>query len=68
MTMDEIRASGKETLTPADIAGVLHADQHTIRLTARNNPSAIKFPFTFIGTRMKIPRIGFIKWMEGGTA
>lgn len=66
MTLDEIRACGKEMLSPADISEVLGSDQETIRVTARQYPERIGFPFTFIGNRMKVPRLGFIRWMEGG--
>ena len=65
MTMTEIRASAKEMLTPADVAKVLGSDQHTIRETAKKAPERIGFPFCFIGTRMKIPRDGFIRWYDG---
>ena len=65
MTMAEIRASTKEMLTPADISKVIGSDQQTIRETAKQHPERIGFPWCFIGTRMKIPREGFIRWMEG---
>lgn len=66
MTLDEIRTCGKEMLSPADISEVLGSDQETIRVTAKRYPERIGFPFTFIGNRMKVPKVGFIRWMEGG--
>lgn len=66
MTMNEIKRSAKEMLSPADISEVLGSDQETIRVTAKRYPERIGFPFTFIGNRMKVPRVGFIRWMEGG--
>ena len=65
MTMDEIRESRNDMLSPADIADVLGSDPQTIRVTARTHPERIGYPFTFVGNRIKIPRIGFIRWMEG---
>lgn len=65
MTIDEIRATDKVMLSPMDVAGVLGSDPETIRLTAKMAPERVGYPFTFTGNRMKIPRIGFINWMEG---
>lgn len=65
MTLDEIRNSTKEVLTPADIAPVLGADPQDIRLAARLHPERLGFPVSVIGTRTKIPRLGFLNWLEG---
>jgi hypothetical protein len=67
MTLDEIRNSTKEVLTPADIADVLNADPQDIRVAAKQCPERLGFNVTVIGTRVKIPRLAFIRWMEGGT-
>lgn len=64
MTMAEIRRSGKDILTPADVAEVFGSHPQTIRITAREHPERIGYPFTFAGTAMKIPRIGFINWFD----
>ena len=68
MTMDEIRASDKDVLTVRDIAPVLGAHPQWIRTTAKETPERVGFPFAFSGNRMKIPREGFIRWMEGTNA
>ena len=65
MTVSEIRKSDKPMLSPVDIAEVIGSDPHTIRVTARQHPERIGYPFTFAGNRMKIPREAFIRWMEG---
>ena len=65
MTLDEIKASDKLMLTPADIAPVLGADAQDIRLTARLHPERLGFNVAVIGTRTKIPRLGFLNWLEG---
>lgn len=65
MTLDEIRNSTKEVLTPADIADVLNADPQNIRIQARMAPERLGFPVCVIGTRTKIPKRAFIAYMEG---
>ena len=65
MTLTEIKASDKPMLTPADVAPVLGCDPQDIRVAARQRPDLLGFNFTVIGTRVKIPRLAFIKWMEG---
>lgn len=65
MTLDEIKASDKLMLTPADIAPVLGADPQDIRIQAKLNPGRLGFPVTVIKTRTKIPRLGFLNWLEG---
>lgn len=65
MTLEEIRASGKTVLTPGDVAEVLAADPQDIRLTAREHPERLGFSVAVIGTRTKIPRVAFLRWMEG---
>ncbi len=65
MTLDEIRSSTKEVLTPADIAPVLGVDPQDIRWQARTAPERLGFNVSIIGTRTKIPRLGFLNWLEG---
>jgi hypothetical protein len=65
MTLDEIRNSTKEVLTPAEVAEVLGCDAQDIRLTARLHPERLGFNVAVIGTRTKIPRLGFLNWLEG---
>lgn len=69
MTLDEIKASGKEMLTPSDVAAVLGVDAYSISLQVKqdkeNGVNSFPFPTIRIGTRTKIPRRAFIKAMEG---
>lgn len=65
MTLNDIRGLEKPFLTPKEVAGVLGSDPQTIRVTARTAPERVGFPFTFTGNRMKIPRIPFLRFMEG---
>lgn len=63
MTLDEIRASDKTFLTPADVAVVLAADAQSIRLQAREFPEALGFPVICVGNRTKIPRKPFLRFL-----
>ena len=63
MTLDEIRNSTKEVLTPADIAEVLNADPQDIRVQARTAPERLGFPVIIIKSRTKIPRVPFLRFM-----
>lgn len=65
MTLIEIKGLDKPFLTPKEVAGVLGSDPQTIRVTARTAPERVGYPFTFTGNRMKIPRIPFLKFIEG---
>lgn len=65
MTLDEIRNSTKEVLTPAEVAEVLRCDPQDVRVAARQRPDLLGFNVTVVGTRVKIPRLAFIRWMEG---
>lgn len=63
MSLDEIRRSDKVFLTPADVAPVIGCDPHLIRIVARDEPEKLGFPVTRIGTRTKIPRLPFLRYL-----
>lgn len=63
MTFEEIKASDKAMLTPADVAGVLGCNPHYIRLQAQEDPTKLGFNVIVIGTRTRIPRIPFIQYL-----
>jgi len=65
MTLDEIRNSIKEVLTPAEVAEVLGCDPQDVRVAAKVHPERLGFNVAVIGTRVKVPRRAFIRWMEG---
>jgi hypothetical protein len=69
MTLEEIKKSNKEMLTPADIAPLLGVDKYSISVQVKedkqNGRNSFPFPTIRIGTRTKIPRRAFIKAMEG---
>lgn len=66
MTLAEMKNAKTAILTPDDVAEVLGSHPATIRETAKQHPERIGYPFTFVGNRMKIPRIGFLRWLTGG--
>jgi hypothetical protein len=65
MTLDEIAACGKTFLTPSDIAPVLGCKPYSINIQAKEDISKLGFPAALIGTRVRIPRVAFIKWING---
>jgi len=67
MTIEELKNSNKEILTPGDIATILNCNPNVIRHQAKEDVKALGFPCAKIGTRLKIPRVGFINWYEGKT-
>ena len=66
MTLDEIKALDREYLIPREVADVLGCDQYGINVAAREHPELLGFNVAVIGSRVKIPRRAFVKWMEGG--
>ena len=66
MTLSEIKALDREYLTPAQIAPILGCDPQDIRVAARLRPDLLGFNVAVIGSRVKVPRLAFIKWVEGG--
>ena len=63
LTITQLKATDKPFLSVEEVSGVLGANPHSIRVTARQRPDLIGFPFTFSGNRMKIPRIPFLRFM-----
>lgn len=68
MTLSEIKALNVDVITPAQAAGPLNCDPQYIRVAARQRPELLGFPVTLIRSRVKIPRLAFIRYMEGEKA
>lgn len=66
MTLNDIRAMDREYLTPAQVAAVLGCDQQGVRVWAREHPEELGFPVIRVGNRVKIPKEGFLRFMQGG--
>ena len=64
MTIDEIRQSQENFLTPEDVAGLLEMKAQTLREQARKNPLGLPFPVLVTNTRTRIPRVGFIEFWD----
>lgn len=68
MTLDDLKAMEREVITPAIAARVLGCDPHWIRVAAHQDRKLLGFPVVILGSRVKIPRQAFIRYMEGGGA
>lgn len=64
MTIQDIMASDKTILTPADVAEVLECSPQLIRNQASQAPELLGFHVCKVGNRVKIPRESFLKWMQ----
>lgn len=62
-TLEDLIASPKMFFTPGDVCGVLGSNPQTIRVAARQRPDLIGFEYTFVGNRMKIPKIPFLRFL-----
>ena len=67
MTLDEVRELRTDIITPAQAAQVLGINPQSIRIMARANPAALGFPVICSSPhRVQIPRLAFLRFMEGG--
>lgn len=65
MTLQDIKQMDKDVITPAEAAQVVGCDPQQLRLTAREKPENLGFPVIIVRSRIKIPRVAFIRYMEG---
>lgn len=64
MTIEDIKKIDKEILTPCDVAPLLNCDPNLIRWQAKQDVKQLGFPASKMGSRVKIPKQGFINWWE----
>ena len=64
-TLQEIENCWKDILIPKDVAGYLHCHPYSITTAAKQTPELLGFPVTIIGSRVRIPRDGFVRWAKG---
>lgn len=64
-TMADLKKRTDATITPAEAAAVLGMAPHWLRLMARERPGKLGFPVIVYGNRCRIPRIPFIRYLEG---
>lgn len=65
MTLEQIEAIESEVLTCQQIAPVLGANAYTLHLQAMQDSTKLGFPVICAGSRVKIPKRAFIKFMKG---
>ena len=65
MTLEQIRQSTKAVLIPTDIAEVLGCAPQSIRDQARYRPDLLGFPVTVVRRRTYIPRVAFLRYIDG---
>lgn len=64
--LEQIKALDRAVITPDEAAGVLQCNAQYIRMQARADASKLGFPVICLGRRVKIPRLPFITFIEGG--
>ena len=67
MTIDDIKAMDKPYLIPKDVAPLLGCDPYKINICAKQCPERLGFPVILMGSRVRIPREGFIRFWMGET-
>lgn len=68
MTWEEVLESDAFVLNAADIAPIIKTNANHIQDQAHNDPTKLGFPVIVHGHRVKIPRLGFIYYMQYGYA
>ena len=63
--LDRIAALDKEMLVPTDVAKYLGCSAYTINIATRDGRNPFPFPIIRLGTRVKIPKVPFLKAMRG---
>lgn len=66
MTLEELEAIPKATLTPEQVASYLGCSPQSIRNQAQANATALGFPCIVTGSTVRIPRLGFCNFMRYG--
>lgn len=64
-TMEDIEAMDREFLTPEIVAGVIGWDPYSINLQVKADPTQLGFPVSMLGTRVLIPKEGFLRFCRG---
>lgn len=61
-TLEEIEALPKDMLVPTDVAGYLSCEPYSINRAARDAPGLLGFPVIVMGSRVRIPKDGFVRY------
>ena len=63
--LERIEALPKDMLVPTDICKYLGCSSYTINVATRDGKNPFPFPVIRMGTRVRIPKIPFLKAMRG---
>ena len=63
--LDRIAALDKEMLVPTDIAKYLGCSPYAINVATKDGRNPFPFPVIRMGTRVRIPKMPFLKAMRG---
>lgn len=64
-TLEEIEACPKTVLVPTDVAGYLGCEPYSINVAAKTAPELLGFPVIVMGSRVRIPKAGFVRFCRG---
>lgn len=64
-TLEDIEKIGSDVLIPRQVAGFLKCSPYSINCQAMQDPSKLGFPVLMVGSRVKIPKAGFLKFCRG---
>ncbi len=68
--LEELEKIDRDFLIPKDIAPILGVNPYTINVQAKQDVkrgvNSLGFPVIVIGTRVKIPKLPFIRFMREG--
>ena len=67
MTLNDLEKLDKEVLVPKDIAPILGCTPYSINVATKDGKNPFPFPVIRMGTRVRIPKMPFIKAMRGET-
>ena len=65
MTVKDIERLNADVLTPTQVADVLGCNAYSINLQVQDNAVALGFPAIKIGSRVRIPKDAFVRFMHG---
>lgn len=62
--LDRIEALQKDMLVPKDVCKYLGCSAYTINIATRDGKNPFPFPIIRLGSRVKIPKVPFLKAMR----
>ena len=65
MTLQELEQLETEVLTPNQVAPILGCQPYTINVATRDGKNPFPFPIIRMGSRVRIPKKPFLKFMRG---